>query len=261
MTRRRPRRRVSLYIAHRWIGATAALFVLFIATTGLLLNHAADWRLDRQPVHVDWLLDVYGIDIPVPDRGFRVDDHWLSTCADTTYWDDRPAGATGALIGVARFQGLTLAIGHNAALLLDDEGTLLERSTMSGWPAPVTGLATGAGGFVASTPAGDFQTDADLLVWTPYTTDGSEFRLPEESLPAALAEQVRADARARSITWERVLLDLHSGRVPGRVGVLITDLVAVALIGLALSGLGLWLRHLKRQRAHRLASTRHSAGA
>lgn len=258
MTRRRPHRRVSLYVAHRWIGATVALFVLFIATTGLVLNHAADWQLDRQPVRIGWLLDAYGIDIPLPERGFHVGDHWLSAAADTTYWDDRPTGTTGALIGVARFQGLTLAVGQGASLLLDDEGRLLERNTMSGWPTPITGLAASAAGFVATTPDGDYQADADLLTWRPYTASGSESRLVAESLPPALAAQVRADARARSIHWERVLLDLHSGRLPGRVGLLIADLVALALIGLALSGLGLWLRHLKRQRAHRQASTRHS---
>ncbi|MFA5941970.1 MAG: PepSY domain-containing protein [Sinimarinibacterium sp.] len=260
MTRRRPRRRVSLYVAHRWAGALAALFVLFIATTGLVLNHAADWRLDRQPVRSDLLLDAYGIDVPLPGSGFRVDAHWISASAGTTYWDTRPVGSTGALLGVARTQRRVLAVGREAALLLDDEGQLLERSTMTAWPAAIAALRASSTGFVVTTPSGEFQTDPDLLSWAPHVVAGDESRLDAEPLPGALAAQIRADARARSITWERVLLDLHSGRLPGRAGVLIADLVALAMIGLALSGLGLWVRHLKRQRAQQQASGRHRAG-
>lgn len=260
MTRRRPRHRVSLYVAHRWAGALAAVFVLFMASTGLVLNHAADWRLDQQPVRSDLLLDAYGIDVPLPDTGYRVGSHWISTGAGTTYWDARPLGSTGTLLGVARTGRRVLAVGTDAAVLLDDAGQLLELSTMTGWPTGITALRGAPSGFIVTTPRGDFHADPDLLAWAPHAAAGDESRVNAEPLPAALAAQIRADARARSITWERVLLDLHSGRLPGPAGVLLADLVALALIALALSGLGLWLRHLRRQRAQRQASPRHHAG-
>ncbi len=41
---------------------------------------------------------------------------------------------------------------------------------------------------------------------------------------------------------ERVLLDLHSGRIFGPVGVLVYDLLALALGFLSISGLLLWFR-------------------
>ena len=43
--------------------------------------------------------------------------------------------------------------------------------------------------------------------------------------------------RGKGLTVERVLLDLHSGRILGKVGPLLMDLVAVFLIVLSLSGL------------------------
>ncbi|MEQ1440678.1 PepSY domain-containing protein [Fontimonas sp. SYSU GA230001] len=261
MTGQRPRRKPSLYVVHRWIGAPAALFVVFMAGTGLLLNHGSDWGLDRKPVRVEALLDAYGIDLPPPDRGLRVDRHWLSASAGTTYWDERPVGTTGAWIGAVHAHGRVLVVGQTAAVLLDADGALLERSTLSGWPAPIVGVRASTAGFVVTTPDGDFEADADLLTWTATVVGSPLPQATLDALPADLAARVRADARARSISWERVLLDLHSGRLPGRIGTLIADLVALALIALGFSGLGLWLRHLRRQRAQRKSAARRRAGS
>ena len=43
--------------------------------------------------------------------------------------------------------------------------------------------------------------------------------------------------RGRGVTVERVLLDLHSGRIFGLVGKLVLDLIAVVMIVLSVSGL------------------------
>ena len=48
------------------------------------------------------------------------------------------------------------------------------------------------------------------------------------------------------LSWERVLLDVHSGRLFGRLGVLWVDLVGVLLGGLAMSGIAMWWLHRRR---------------
>ena len=50
-------------------------------------------------------------------------------------------------------------------------------------------------------------------------------------------EVLEAAWRGRGLTVERLLLDLHSGRILGEAGPLLMDLVAVFLIVLSLSGL------------------------
>jgi hypothetical protein len=54
--------------------------------------------------------------------------------------------------------------------------------------------------------------------------------------------------RGRGLSVERVIADLHSGRVIGIVGPFVMDVVAVLLIVLSLSGLLLWLRPRGSQR-------------
>ncbi|MBL1432554.1 MAG: hypothetical protein COB94_003805 [Gammaproteobacteria bacterium] len=48
---------------------------------------------------------------------------------------------------------------------------------------------------------------------------------------------------SNEISWERMLLDLHSGRVFGRYGIYVMDFAAIGLLVLSCTGLWIWLRH------------------
>ena len=70
--------------------------------------------------------------------------------------------------------------------------------------------------------------------------------------------------RGRGLTLERVLLDLHSGRIFGEYGTYIMDAAAVALLWLSCSGLWVWWRRrmkLKKkrhyQKHHRITGSGH----
>ncbi|MCB2385418.1 PepSY-associated TM helix domain-containing protein [Thalassolituus alkanivorans] len=61
--------------------------------------------------------------------------------------------------------------------------------------------------------------------------------------PAAVLQVLPAElaaARNESISWQRVLLDLHSGRWFGSWGVWVVDVAALILLFLALSGAWIW---------------------
>ncbi|HSH28473.1 MAG TPA: PepSY domain-containing protein, partial [Thiohalobacter sp.] len=66
-----------------------------------------------------------------------------------------------------------------------------------------------------------------------------------DTLPAELYEELVEHYRGEVLPLERVLLDLHSGRIFGRHGYLVMDVAAVLLIALALSGSLIWLRRRK----------------
>ena len=44
------------------------------------------------------------------------------------------------------------------------------------------------------------------------------------------------------ISWERLLLDIHSGRVLGSLGVVLVDLMALLFMLMAASGVWIWSR-------------------
>ena len=56
------------------------------------------------------------------------------------------------------------------------------------------------------------------------------------SQPAALAATLAEVYRGSGVSYERVLLDLHSGRLFGRGGEFVVDAAALCLLSLALTG-------------------------
>jgi uncharacterized iron-regulated membrane protein len=71
-------------------------------------------------------------------------------------------------------------------------------------------------------------------------------RWSQPAMPsAAQAEQLGAAALGLAINWERVLLDLHSGRILPKAGRYIADITALALLYMCFSGIVLWTRRRK----------------
>ena len=57
----------SFYRWHRRLGITAALFVILLTITGVLLNHNASLNLQKAYIKNEWLLDWYNIDAKQED--------------------------------------------------------------------------------------------------------------------------------------------------------------------------------------------------
>jgi uncharacterized iron-regulated membrane protein len=72
-----------------------------------------------------------------------------------------------------------------------------------------------------------------------------------------LKETLEKTYRGVGLPLERVMLDLHSGRILGRAGVYLVDTAAVLFLLLAISGVWLWARRRASARTH-LHKTRHT---
>ena len=60
-----------------------------------------------------------------------------------------------------------------------------------------------------------------------------------------LNRKILARYRGHGLPLERVLLDLHSGRILGKWGVWLIDVVAILLFVLAITGSWMWFQRLK----------------
>jgi hypothetical protein len=69
--------------------------------------------------------------------------------------------------------------------------------------------------------------------------------LIQQLAPGQLPPSLRAVLPGRDawLSWERVLLDLHSGRLGGRLGVWLMDFAGLMLCLLGLSGVTMWWLH------------------
>ncbi len=241
----RPRKRngAALVLAkwHRRIGIAAALIVVWLALTGILLGHTDDLGLDQRHVSAARLLDWYGIPAPAV-IGYRAGDDWVMQAGERVYFNDRPLpGEFGPLAGAAVLGSERIAAAGGRLLVLTRTGDVVEvLGKAHGVPGTVRNIGAQNGRLVVRTEQGDYAASGDLLTWRRLPAAHRRWAQALE-VPDLLRNRVAQDYRGRLVTLERLVLDMHSGRLFGRFGVLVFDLAAVAFVLLAASGLWLWL--------------------
>lgn len=224
---------------HRRIGAAVGVIVLLLAVTGMLLNHGVALKLGQRNLQHPFILSLYGIELPEP-RAFSIGKQWLSHWGGSyLYFNEREVGYCEApLWGAVLWRGQVVAACADAVLILTPEGEVVERlSEHYGVPWPVTGLASDDH-LILLTPDGNFRADFDQLQWSLY--DSAVVPVSPKVLPAVLVAELQPRLAGAEITYERVIADIHSGRILGDYGVWLADLAAVGLVFLSCSGLWLW---------------------
>ena len=97
---------------------------------------------------------------------------------------------------------------------------------------------------------GIYSADKDLLIWQKDPLAITVWN-DASALPDKLQQRLLEKYRGKGLSIERVILDLHSGRLLGTGGVYFMDFVAVLLVFLASSGLWIWTVRWIKQRQHK----------
>jgi hypothetical protein len=254
----------SLYVWHRYLGLAAATFVVWLALSGLLLNHTDDLQLDARHISSPALLDWYGIHAPPGIRLFRTKTLTLAGMGGSLYVNQRlQPGVSGTLVGAVDFNGMVVVALTDRLLLLTPAGELIERlDDASGLPTGISAIGVHADRVLdVRTAHGDYRTDAGLLHWTPVVLRAVRWASP--ATPSATERAALEQAwRGNGLTVEQVLLDLHSGRILGKGGPFLMDAATILFLLLAFSGVWLWGRRRASTRAHqRKIASRAAEGA
>jgi hypothetical protein len=229
---------------HRRGGLLVALFVLFMAATGIVLNHGSDLGLDRKFIHWGWLRSYYG-EKPAHETGFAVGERWVTRSSEgVVHLDARGVGTcSGELVGAVAATDMLYVACAQELLLLTQTGELIEAlAAAGGLPAPLAGIAVDDDRVLLRTVAGWQALDVDAMTFAAPAPPAERITPAAPSvLPAPLREQL--GSAEDWLSWERLLLDLHSGRLFGRAGVLVVDVAGLLFALLALSGVSMWWLH------------------
>ena len=229
---------------HRRIGAAIAVLVFLLAATGILINHSQQMGWHQAPVYSATLASLYHIPLPALESGFPAGEHWVVQQGQQVLLDRQVvAECSGGVQGATLWQDMIAVLCSDALLLLDAQGQLIE--TVRGLPESVSALALDGGKLVARGATANHVYADDTGAWA--ATSGALQWLPVQALPAELKTELNAHNPVPGLTRERVLLDLHSGRLFGDVGVLVVDIVGVLICLLAFSGALTWVGRYYRK--------------
>lgn len=247
MTRpQRPKFR-SLYLWHRYTGLVCAILVLLLAVTGLLLQHGKQLALNQTFVANRALLTHYGV-TPNPVTSYKTSAHWLSHAGRHLYLDGKPlTGEYENILGAAETIFGYAVVAEQRLVLFDNEGRLIETlAAHTGLPEPVLGIGSSRTEAVVMRGSKTYWLpDKDFMTWTAYQGPHPVWVNPEQT-PPELLTTIQAHDLSHTISIERLLLDLHSGRLLGKYGILVMDAAAVGLILLSCSGIWVWLQRRKK---------------
>jgi len=230
---------------HRSLGAGTAVFIIFMVLSGLAINHSNGLGLDQRHVSQPLVLNWYGLGEPEHIRSFALGNDRLSFAGSQLYLNGNSIPGVSNGVGAVSAHNMLIVAGSEELLLLDPDGTLIERLPWGPPGAgPIESIGLIADSIVVVKSVGQlWLADADLLNWQPAeeTITNATWAFSEPT-PGALREAITRHYRGDGLSLEHVLLDLHSGRIFGSIGILVYDLLALAVAFLAISGLIFWLR-------------------
>ena len=224
---------------HRRLGMGAALFVLVLALSGLLLNHTETLALDQRQVNSPLLLNWYGIELPDQVRHFSSSNNHISQLGEQLYFNGQPLQESRQpLMGIHSNEQLTVIALSNTLLLLSNDGQLLERiDTLPQGMSAIDAVGSDAQGNIHIRQGEQIiGADNDLLSWQHSDPSHNINWSQPSPVAAAYITNITESYRQQTLDYERVLLDLHSGRLFGRWGPYVMDGAALAMLVLAVTG-------------------------
>jgi len=251
-----------MHFVRRWharVGVIAAVFFLFLAISGIALNHTDGLHLAKTPVQASWLMRWYGLRPEIPANGYvfkdgyfaASDERWVlngSELQDLGLPESKPE-----IVGAAAWADMYAIASSEHLFLYTKDGKQVDHLFAASLPAPVIerlGLlgSAAAAQLVLKTAIGDFAS-ADGLSWQKLNAADGVAWADKEALPQSLSASL-TKSFSPSLPLERIVLDLHSGRFMGSYGPLVMDIAALLLMVLSISGVWIYIRTSRKRPKH-----------
>lgn len=244
--KRKPKRKLHTRL-HRWLGIWSFAIVLVIALTGIALNHTEALDLDGRHVKAGPVLKRYGMqpegEPVVSVAGGHLLAQWGGECLfDEVAVYSAPEGAELIAAGMVNADEFAFVFPREV-IVCDASGGLVDRLDAASLPdSDIESAGSQDGELVLELSSGHSVRLVDWLEAVPLEGEVASRFAFEQNVTASQRDRLASGLRGEGLPLSRVLLDLHSGRIFGIVGVLLYDLSAICLIVLGITGIKLWLR-------------------
>lgn len=227
---------------HKKFGVISALFVVFLAASGIILNHSQQLNLNTNYIQNEWLLDLYQIKPTDDPVGFVSSNVWSVQIGERLYFNEEEiANDVSALTGLVKVNDTYVVAYDGQLTILTPQGETIERlSGAAGVPAGMQAIGVDEqNNIIIKAAHGYYRVNLDELDWKEFALHDASWS-ESSSIPERIKSKLLKKYRGSGLTAERVLQDFHSGRIVGQWGVYIVDFVALLFLILAISGIWMW---------------------
>lgn len=234
---------LKLHEWHRYIGIVSAFFVIVLSLTGLILNFNDTLELDDNHIANRWLLDHYSIG-EFPIVSYQSNNLLISHSSQFIFIDgEYILQSNDALLGAIHTEEFIVLATPASLILLDYAGNIVDEiSQLTGLPEAPLGISMDQLGHPVLRGVNTYwKASPELTAWQPLQGPHPQWVAPSAT-PSQIADKIQDYVRSHEISLERMLLDLHSGRLFGEMGKNIMSIAALLLILLAISGIIIWSR-------------------
>ncbi|MEQ1592932.1 MAG: PepSY domain-containing protein [Thiobacillaceae bacterium] len=233
---------------HARLGVAAALVFIVLIVTGLALNHTEQLGLAHRSIQSESLSHWYGLPPPRLLAVYEADGQFVATPDAWLYRNLRLPGNGGIVVGAVRTPAMLAIATAQSVSLFTPTGEMIDTLRGAALPhQPITALGQIGDRIVVQTQQGDFSS-ADGLDWQTVSGNAVIWSHNQPTDPKTIARISQQLAPALPI--ERVVLDLHSGRLFGHYGPFFVDAAALVLLALSLSGIWIQWRSWHQKRLH-----------
>jgi len=248
------------FLWHRRFGLVGLLLIVILSVTGIMLNHTEQFGLDESIVESDFLLDWYGLN----PKGKPVS--YAAGSNTVTQWSGQLFFNNGALLtskeklrGAIVFQDMIVIALNNMLILVDSAGELIEKLSDISGVKDIRRIGLKNNSVIVETASGKmFVADEQIISWTADSQKNISWSAAIE-LNSDQAEKIKQVYRGKGLALERIVLDLHSGRIfSASWGAYIMDLAAIIMILLGISGAWVWWTRFQKMKSKRHYQKHHN---
>ena len=228
---------------HRWVGLLSALWLLQLATTGLLLQHADDFGFSNRYISSATVLQWF--DYGKIQTVWEVNNEKLYQVDDQIIIGENKTELTAQIVSVVKDNEQWLVATKYSITWLNPQAEITNQiDDFDGLPTPIKNINILKGTLKVISEEGSFsQNEQGEFLKHMYPTIESE--IPSRPLTSKESSKIIPLAFENKLSYDKIIYAIHSGlkSIP-----LLNTLSALALIYLALSGIYLFIKPSFRRR-------------
>ena len=229
---------------HRILGIVSTLIVAITVITGLILNHSDEFDLSEKRLRSVVVRYFYGHRDPQIASAYSTAHGWVTQLNARVFLDTAEIFRRHTLlVGAVEVHDSLVIAFTDGIVEFDQDFDVVERyGALDEIKTPVRQIGVLAGAPVINTAAGLLRFDMSAGAFEAASADAALEWQTSAVLPAALRDELVVNYGGPGVSYEQLLLDLHSGRLFGLTGVIIVDVAAICLLLLAVSGIYLYFK-------------------